>query len=65
MNNSKPGSILSTICAFVIGVILLWSFGRNWLAFDSALVFLVGLIGVAIPVVVFGLWKILHHSREE
>ena len=65
MNNTKPGSIVATICAFLIGVILLWSFGWNWLAFDSVLVFLAGLIGVAIPVLVFGLWKILHDPRRE
>ena len=65
MNNTKPGPIVVMIFTFLIGVILFWSFGRNWLAFDSILVFLAGIIGVAIPVLVFGLWKILHHSRED
>ena len=65
MNNTKPGTIVTTICTFLIGVILFWSFRRNWLAFESVLVFLAGLIGVAIPVLVFGLWKILHDSRKE
>jgi hypothetical protein len=65
MNNIKPGSIVSTLCTLLIGVILFWSFGRNWLTFESVLVFLAGLIGVAIPVLVFGLWKILHDSRKE
>ena len=65
MNNTKIGSIVATICAFLIGVILLWSFGWNWLAFDSVPVILAGLIGVAIPVLVFGLLKIMHVSRRE
>ncbi|MEO8358205.1 MAG: hypothetical protein ABI621_20050 [Chloroflexota bacterium] len=55
-------STLTAVAAFLIGVILLWSFGKDWLNFDSPLVFLAGLIGVAIPVLIFATWKIHQHS---
>ena len=65
MNDNKSNrSVVPIIAALFIGVILLWSFGKNWLNFDSALVFLAGLIGVAIPVLIFGIWKIYHRSDK-
>lgn len=62
--NPKP-SIMPVLAAFFIGVILLWSIGKNWLDFDSVLVFLAGLLGVAIPVLIFGLWKVIHRSDKD
>lgn len=61
MKNSN-GSTLAAVTALIIGVILLWSFGEDWLNFDSPLVFLAGLIGVAIPVLIFAAWKIRQRS---
>jgi SNF family Na+-dependent transporter len=62
---NKNGSALTTIAAFLIGVILLWSFGRDWLDFESPLVVLGGLLGVSLPVLIFAIWKLSHHSPED
>lgn len=64
-NENIKGSMVSSITAFLIGVILLWSFGKNWLNFESVMVFLAGLIGVAIPVLIFGAWKIYQRSDKD
>jgi len=58
-------STLTAVAALLIGVILLWSFGKDWLNFDSPLVFLAGLIGVAIPVLIFAAWKIYQRSDKD
>lgn len=63
-NNHRALPTISLISAFLLGVILLWSFGKNWLNFESLSVFLVGLIGVAIPVLILGVWNILRHSHD-
>jgi predicted membrane protein len=64
-NNNRPLSTISYICAFLLGVILFWSFGKNWLNLESMLVFLAGLIGVAVPVLIFGVWNILRNSHHK
>ena len=53
------------VATFLIGVILFWSFGKDWLNFDSPLVFLAGLTGVAFPVLIFAAWNIYRHSRKD
>ena len=58
-------SILSLICAFLIGVVLFISFGQNWLRPESLPVFLAGLLGVALIVLVFGILNILRNSRNK
>lgn len=58
MNSHRPISNLSLICAFLIGVLLFLSFGKNWLALESVLVFLAGLLGVALTVLAFGILNI-------
>ena len=58
-------STITYISAFLIGVTLFWSFGRDWLDLESALVFLAGLIGVAVAVLVFAVWNIRHHSNHK
>lgn len=58
-------SVVSYISAFLIGVILFWSFGKDWLDLESASVFLAGLIGVALAVLAFGAWKIRHNSHHK
>lgn len=65
MNNKNPNwSTVSSLAALFIGVILLWTFGKSWLNFGSMLVFMAGLLGVAIPVLIFGLWRIFRHSDQ-
>jgi len=64
MKNSN-WSTLTAVIAFLIGVILLWSFGKEWLNFSSPLVFLAGLLGVAVPVLIFAAWKILKRSDTD
>ena len=54
----------TAIATFLVGVILFLSFGKDWLNFDSPLVFLVGLIGVAIPVLLFAAWKLYQRSDK-
>jgi hypothetical protein len=63
MKNSN-WSTLTAVAALLIGVILFWSFGKDWLNLDSPLVFLAGLIGVAIPVLIFAAWKIYQLSER-
>lgn len=65
MNTHKSMSNFSLICAFLIGVLLFISFGQNWLALESLLVFLAGLIGVALIVLVFGILNIRRNSVNE
>ena len=55
-------STSTPILTFFIGVILLWSFGKNWINFYSPIVFLAALIGVAIPVLIFAGWQIFHRA---
>lgn len=50
---------------FLIGVILLWTLGKDWLDFESTLVFLAGLIGVAVAVLLFGAWNLRRNSHHE
>ena len=65
MKNSKPNFSTTTyLCAFTIGVILFWSFGKYWLDLTSTLVFLAGLIGVAVSVLLIGAWTIFKHSEK-
>ena len=56
---------LTCVMAYLVGVILFWSFGRDWLEFDSALVFLAGLSGVAVSVLAFGAWNIRPDSGHK
>ena len=65
MNIHKPISKFSLMCAFLIGVSLFISFGKNWLALESMLVFLAGLLGVALTVLVFGILNILRNSHNK
>ncbi len=66
MNSNKENfPTISYLCAFIIGVILFWSFGKYWLDLTSALVFLVGLIGVAVAVLLIGTWNIFKHSGKQ
>jgi predicted membrane protein len=64
MNNNRALPTISLISAFFLGVILFWSFGKNSLNLESLPVFLVGLVGVAIPVLIFGVWNIVRHSHD-
>lgn len=66
MENGKANcSVISSISAFLIGVILFWSFGQDWLNFESASVFLAGVIGVAVAVLAFGVWNIYNNSHHK
>lgn len=56
---------LTYISAFLLGVILFWSIEKNWLDRESASVFLAGLIGVAVAVLVFGGWNIIHDPNHK
>jgi len=46
-------------------VLLFISFGQNWLTLASLPVFLAGLLGVALIVLVFGILNIVHNSRNK
>jgi predicted membrane protein len=66
MKNDKGNwTTTSYVSAFLLGVILFWSIGKNWLDLESASVFLAGLIGVAVAVLVFGVWNIIHHPNHK
>jgi len=64
-NHNANWSIISYVSAFLIGAILFWSFGKDWLDLKSESVFLSGLIGVAVAVLVFGAWNIYYNSRHK
>jgi hypothetical protein len=64
-NNDRALSTVPYICAFLIGVILFWSFGKNWLHLESMPVFLAGLMGVALVVLVFGTRNISRNSHDK
>jgi len=63
-NENGNWSTITYVSALLIGVILFWSFGKNWLNLESVLVFLAGLIGIAIPVLIFGVWNIRRNSHH-
>jgi len=66
MKNGKANfSTLSYLSAFIIGVILFWALGKDWLDLTSALVFLAGLLGVAVAVLLIGAWNIFRHSGKQ
>ena len=65
MNIRRAISNFSLICAFLIGVLLFIAFGQNWLTLESMLVFLAGLLGVALPVLAFGVLSIRRDSRNK
>jgi hypothetical protein len=65
MNIHRPISNFSLICAFLIGVVLFLSYGEKWLALESLPVFLAGLLGVALIVLVFGILNISRNSRNK
>ncbi len=58
-------SMVTYVSAFLIGAILFWSFGKDWLNLKSPLIFLAGLIGVALAVLVFGAWNIYYNSHHK
>ena len=63
MKNEKAHRpTITYISAFLIGVILFWSIGRDWLNLASAPIFLAGLIGVALAVLAFGIWNIRRNT---
>lgn len=51
--------------AFLVGVILFWSLGSGWLDIGSLSVFLAGLIGVALAVLLFGVWNLYYNSHHK
>jgi hypothetical protein len=65
MHSSTSVSNLSIFMAFLIGVLLLIAFGQDWLALESIIVFLAGLIGVAVAALTFGIVVILRNSRHK
>jgi len=65
MNNHKTNlHTVAYICAFVIGVILLWSIGKAWLDFESKLVVIAGVVGVAVSVIIFRVWNMIRQSKN-
>jgi SNF family Na+-dependent transporter len=63
-NQNSSWSTVASVSAFFIGVVLLWSFGKSWLDFESALVFLAGLVGVAVTVLLVAAWEIRKRSAR-
>jgi len=64
-NENRNWPMIRYISALLMGVILLWSFGKNWLNFESISVFLAGLLGVALAVLVFGVLNIVRNSHHK
>ena len=64
MNNTKFVSPLSYLAAFVIGLILLLSLGKDWLPLENLLIFLAGLIGLSLAVLLARVWEHYHYSSR-
>ena len=64
-NEIRNWSTGTYISAFLIGILLFWSFGKNWLYLESALVVLAGLFDVAVAVLAFGAWNVFHNSHPK
>ena len=58
-------SKVTYLSAFLIGAILFWLFGKDWLDLASASVLLTGLLGVGAAVLGFGAWNIIHNSHNK
>ena len=69
MNNHRiPWSPMTYVTAFLLGVILFWTFGKDWLDLESASIFLAGLIGIAVAVRAFKAWNTSgnsHHRKNK
>jgi len=63
-NDHGQLSTISYIFAFFMGVIFFVGFGKTWLNLESMLVFLAGIAGVGLVVLLFGLWTIFQNSRK-
>lgn len=64
MNKSRWNPV-RYLSAFLIGVILFWSIGRDWFDFRLAPIFIAGLIGVAVAVLAFAAWNIYYDSHHK
>lgn len=53
------------LSAFLIGVILFWTIGRDLFDFLSMSIFIAGLIGVATAVLAFAAWNIYYNSHHK
>lgn len=53
------------LSAFLIGVIMLWLFGRDLFDFNSTPIFISGLLGIAVAVVAFAAWNIYYNSHHK
>lgn len=56
---------IAYVSAFLIGVILFWTVANDWLNLGSPVVFLAGLLGVALVVLAFGVWNITRNSQSK
>jgi len=66
MRNKKSNlPTITYLAAFLLGAILFWSIAENWLNLESRPVFLAGLIGVAVSVVLFGAGNIIRNSKNK
>ena len=64
-SENKNPPTMTYVAAFLIGVLLFWSVGKDWLNLESVAVFLAGLLGVALAVLLFVMWNITRHSRSK
>ena len=60
--NWSTGTAVTT---FLVGVILLLSFGKAWINFSSPIIFLVAMTGVAVPVLIFAAWKSANRPPDD
>jgi len=65
MKNKSSWNQISYLSAFIIGAILFWSIGRNWLNLKSTPIFLAGVTGVATVVLSFAAWNIYYNSHHK
>lgn len=53
------------LSAFLIGVILFWTIGKDMLDLKSTPIFIAGLIGAAVAVLAFAAWHIYYNSHHK
>lgn len=65
MKDKRQWHPMNYSMAFIVGVVLFWAFGRNWLDLESMRAFLAGIIGVALSVLAFAAWNIYYNTHHK
>jgi len=66
MNSEKRNMpTIVYVSAFLISIILFWTVANDWINLGSPVVFLAGLLGVALAVLLIGVWNMTRNSQSK